>query len=191
MIKVVLLCFVLPIIAYNNISAQSRFVYRSQNYAGLLEGENKAAFQLQTIHGVQMHKWYAAAGTGLDYYMYRTIPLFLTLNRDLVLNNRTFYVSGDIGTNFPWIKESSIINPWSGIVSDDYNAGLYWSGGIGYKAFFKNKSDAILLNLGYSYKQVKEKRVVNNFCQDPPCQVDTERFNYQLNRISLRIGWQF
>src|SRR5687768_17767863 len=87
--------------------AQERVKYHAQNYVGLLEGEAKGAFQLQTIHGVQYRNWYGAGGIGLDYYMYRSIPVFFSLNRNIVLNKRTFFVSGDIGTNFPWVQEQT------------------------------------------------------------------------------------
>jgi hypothetical protein len=170
---------------------QSKVKYHAQNYAGLLEGEARGAFQLQTIHGVQYRNWYGGGGIGLDYYMYRSIPVFFSLNRNIILNNRTFFVSGDIGTNYPWVQEQSDVF-WGGSTKQDFSPALYWAGGLGYKAFFKNKSDAILINLGYSFKHMKEEvSSTGGFCADPPCTVDVTKFDYKLNRISLRLGWQF
>jgi hypothetical protein len=170
---------------------QEKVKYHAQNYVGLLEGEAKGAFQLQTIHGVQYRDWYGAGGIGLDYYMYRSIPVFFSLNRNIVLNKRTFFVSGDIGTNFPWVQEQSTMF-WGGSTKDDFSPGLYWAGGLGYKAFFKNKSDAILINLGYSFKRLKEEiSSTGGFCTDPPCTADVTTYDYKLNRISIRLGWQF
>ncbi|RYY29587.1 MAG: hypothetical protein EOO04_07055 [Chitinophagaceae bacterium] len=165
--------------------------YRSQNFVGLLEGDNhKGAFQLQTIHGVQLHHWFAGLGAGLDYYLQRSVPLFFAVNRDVQFKNRTFFIGGDLGTNLPWVKDE-ISGWWSQSTNLSYHEGLYWGGHLGYKAYFKNQRDAIVLSLGYSYKHLKADQVVTTFCQQPPCLVNTERFDYRLNRVSMKIGWQF
>lgn len=177
------------IIVVSSVS-QVKIQYRAQNYVGLLEGEAKAAFQLQTSHGVQFGSWYTALGAGLDYYRYRSIPLFFTLNRDIKVNHRVFFVSGDVGVNLPWVNEPTY-TIWSAPSTEDYKAGLYWGGGLGYKAYFKNKSDAIILNLGYSFKQLKQEQTVGGTCIDPPCTTVTERYDYKMNRVSVRVGWQF
>ncbi|RYY21852.1 MAG: hypothetical protein EOO04_17330 [Chitinophagaceae bacterium] len=171
-------------------TGQNNIKYHAQNYVGLLEGEARGAFQLQTIHGIQYRNWYGAGGVGLDYYKFRSIPVFFSLNRDIVLKNRTFFVSGDIGTNYPWVQDMST-TVWGNTTRQDFSPGLYWSGGLGYKAYFKNKSDAILVNLGYSFKHLTEENRSEGFCIDPPCTVNVTRFDYRLNRISLRLGWQF
>ena len=170
---------------------QSKIRYGSQNYVGLLEGEYKAAFQLQTIHGVRYQTWYGGLGAGLDYYMFRTIAVFATVNKDLVFNGRTFYISGDVGTNYPWINDNSSTMIFGGSTSTKFHPGFYWAGGLGYKAFAKNKTDAFIINLGYSFKRIKQEDKVPGFCSDPPCSVNLERFDYRLNRISMRLGWQF
>jgi len=172
------------------ITAQVSVKYRSQNYIGLLEGEAKGAFQLQTIHGVQISNWFGAVGAGLDYYVYRSIPVFISLNRDFTFNNRTFFISGDIGVNYPWVTDE-YFSVWAGPSTQKFFAGLYWASGLGYKAYFKNKRDAIVLNLGYSFKHLREEQTRSAICQDPPCQVDVDRYDYRLNRISLKLGWQF
>src|SRR5690349_5998233 len=85
-----LIIAVLNVFVFNvsTLKAQLKLRYHAQNYIGLLEGEDKAAFQLQTIHGVQVKSWYAGAGVGLDYYMYRSIPVFFSVNKDITLGNR-------------------------------------------------------------------------------------------------------
>jgi hypothetical protein len=180
------LCLVVTFTSY----AQVKPRYRAQNYIGLLEGEPRSAFQLQTSHGVQLGTWYTALGAGLDYYRYRSIPVFFTVNRDVTFNNRVFFISGDIGYNYPWTTEQTM-SVWSWPTTDKFSGGVFWAGGLGYKAYFKNKSDAIVFNIGYSFKQLKEERTSAGGCFDPPCQVDTERFDYRMKRVSVRLGWQF
>jgi hypothetical protein len=188
--KTTAIVFLIVAFSCNLVSAQEKVRYHAQNYVGLLEGEAKGAFQLQTIHGVQYRNWYGAGGVGLDYYMYRSIPVFFSLNRNIILNKRTFFVSGDIGTNYPWVQEQTSV-VWGGSSKQDFSPGLYWAGGMGYKAYFKNKSDAILINLGYSFKHLKEENTTEGFCTDPPCTASVTKYDYKLNRISLRLGWQF
>jgi hypothetical protein len=188
--KTTLILILMMAFSITLVSAQEKVRYHAQNYVGLLEGEARGAFQLQTIHGVQYRNWYGAGGIGLDYYMYRSIPVFFSLNRNIILNNRTFFVSGDIGTNYPWVQEQTFVG-WGGSSKQDFSPGLYWAGGMGYKAFFKNKSDAILINLGYSFKQLKEEHAFEGGCSNPPCNASPTKYDYRLNRISLRMGWQF
>ncbi|RZK46925.1 MAG: hypothetical protein EOO94_01760 [Pedobacter sp.] len=177
--------------AQDSLTATKKIHYTSQNYVGIVDGEYKPAFQLQTIHGVSYQTWFIGLGAGLDYYLLRSIPVFAALNKDLRIKNRVFYVSGEIGTNFPWIKNGQL--PVYGYSSgaSNYSEGVYWSGGIGYKAFLKNRTDAILINLGYSHKRLKEVREVGRMCIAPPCDPGYERYDYMMRRLSIRLGWQF
>ena len=126
--KTTAIVFLIVMLSLNLVSGQEKLRYHAQNYVGLLEGEARGAFQLQTIHGVQYRNWYGAGGVGLDYYMYRSIPVFFSLNRDIILNKRTFFVSGDIGTNYPWVQEQTSVG-WGGTSKQDFSPGLYWAGG--------------------------------------------------------------
>jgi len=167
---------------------QKKALFRSQNYIGLLEGDDGSAFQFNTINGVQLGTWYAGVGTGLDWYMFRSVPLFLSINKDWKPSNRTFYFNLDAGTNFVWTDEGR--NDWTGYESK-FTPGFYWGAGIGYKAGFKNKKDAIVFNLGYSFKRLKEEETVPLYCINPPCGFTTDYYDYKTNRVSVRMGWQF
>jgi hypothetical protein len=181
--------FTCLLISFHQLPAQA-IDYRSNNYLGIVEGENGSSFQMQTIHGLSYKSWYAGLGAGLDYYRYRSVPVFFSLNRDIIIRSKTFFLSGDAGVNYPWVKNGHV-SIWWAPTEQEYKRGLYWATGIGYKAFFKNKKDAILINLGYSYKQLKQETVSTTVCNEPPCQVDIETFNYRMRRISVRLGWQF
>ncbi len=56
--------------------------FHSINNIGLLEGQTGSAFQLQSINGMQYKSWYAGIGLGLDFYRYRTIPLFIDFRKE-------------------------------------------------------------------------------------------------------------
>ena len=166
---------------------KSRFRFGSQNYAGILEGENGTSFQLHTVNGIRYHGWFTGVGTGLDYYYERTIPLFLSVNKTLPLQRVPLFVNGDIGVNFPWAKNNVYLFEGTG----EYRPSLYWSGGLGYKFRFKQSQRGILLNLGYSYKHLIQENEVTFPCFNPPCPVDKERFDYRLKRVSVKLGVEF
>ena len=169
--------------------AQQKFTFKSLNYLGLLEGETGSSFQLQTINGVQRAGWFAGIGTGLDYYRYRSIPLFFSLNKRIGNQNRAFFISMDEGLNFAWYKRE---RTWSDdFTSSKFSPSLYWAPGIGYSIGLRNNKDAILIGVGYSYKHLKEKVERPDFCIDPPCSPVIEYYNYRLNRLSMRVGWEF
>jgi hypothetical protein len=166
--------------------------FSSQNYVGLLEGEQGSKFQLQTINGIKYKTWFAGVGTGIDWYYRRSIPAFVSLNKDfLIKGNRNFFIATDIGANFPWQVDK---NSYAYSVEESI-PGFYWGTGLGYKVGVGRLNDAILLQLGYSYKHVGEKIKTTYYYAMPmimePKPDMTNRFDYYLRRLSLKIGWNF
>jgi hypothetical protein len=169
--------------------AQKGATFRSQNYVGMLEGEQSSKFQLQTINGIYKNKWFAGVGTGLDYYYFRSVPLFLSVNRYLCDCDRTWFLSLDGGVN--WVWDKSTANWVNNYRYGRFEPGLYWASGIGYKMGLRNKKDAVLLNVGFSAKHVREEVKSVMWCLVPPCPETTDKYQYKLNRVSLRVGWEF
>ncbi len=164
-----------------------KYIFSSRFGAGLLEGQTGSALQLQTIHGLNNKGWFMGAGVGLDYYNYRSIPLFLSFKRDLKPGSCGFFVQADVGLNIPWTRT---FPRWDEI-SSNFKPGLYWHGGLGYAVNLGSKKNQFLINLGYSYKHAKEIKEIAVFCINPPCPPMIEEYNYHLRRISLGIAWQF
>jgi hypothetical protein len=171
-------------------NGQKNIRFSSRNYAGLLEGESKSALQLQTINGIKYKTWFAGAGTGLDWYYQRSIPLFASVSKDVFKkDNRNFYLSANAGVNFPWKRDN--MNEWYYGDNGKYRAGLYWYSGLGYKIGVGKNNDAVLLHLGYSYKHISERIKTILPCFNPPCPETTERYDFHLKRLSLMLGWNF
>lgn len=166
--------------------SQNKTRFSSQNYVGITEGQSGTALQLQTINGVKYKTWFAGIGTGLDYYYLRTVPLFFSASKFLDSQKFPFYVTADAGINFAWEQNNMIYFEYPG----EYNAGLYWGTGLGYKFDFKNKN-ALLLNLGYNYKRLTQTYEYTAPCLVPPCPNFTEKYDYRLKRLSIRLGWSF
>lgn len=166
--------------------AQQRPDFHSQNYIGVLEGATSSSFQLQTINGVRYRNWFGGAGIGLDYYYYRTVPLFLSLTRYTGSGNNGFFFSIDGGINFYWgYRDKYGMNPTG--TEGEFSPGLYYTGSAGYRIRLPDSKDAVMFNIGYSVKHLNETR--GGACINPPCYFD--RYDYRLNRLSLRLGWSF
>ena len=154
--------------------------------AGMLEGATGPSWNIQTINGVHYKSWFAGLGVGLDHYSMRTIPLFIDVRRELFNKRRTPFVYADGGIHFDWLKTKEK----SGWGSGDYNRGLYYDIGGGYKISF-GKRDALLVSAGYTLKKLREERTLVLQCIAPPCNPSTEYYNYSFSRLTFKVGWQF
>jgi hypothetical protein len=190
--KMILLSLVIcaaQFVAQGQLKQETRkFRFGSQNYAGLLEGENGTSFQLQTINGIRYKTWFAGIGTGLDYYYVRSIPLFISVNKFLESPKVPVYINGDIGLSFPWEKDYQHYFDQS---PGGSSSSLFWGAGLGYKFAVKNKDQGVLINFGYSYKHIVQESEYAYPCFTPPCPTEKERFDYHLKRLSIKVGWMF
>lgn len=157
----------------------------STNNVALIEGEAKSTFGFQTKNGVQYNSWFVGVGSGFDYYQKRTIPLFLSLQKDFFKGNKKLFVYTDGGINFRWLQSSDYFYK-----SSTSTPGLYYEFGFGHRVILKNNS-SVNLSLGYSLKQVKESN--NPFWYIAPVQDTnpdyTEKYNSNFRRIILRLGF--
>ena len=183
--KIILLLFAACLLGYNS-DAQLKPQFSSQNYVGILEGDAQTSFQFQTINGFKYRGWFAGAGTGIDYYFQRSIPVFFSLSKFLSSTKVPLYFTGDFGINIPWIKEVTWFRDPGG-----FEKGLYWGGGMGYRFGLKKTSNAFLLNFGYSGKNLFHEESSVSPCLVPPCPVMKQTYKYNLNRLSVRVGFTF
>ena len=186
-----LLFFILCVCIAGSISAQQKTIacpwqFHSINNVGLLEGQTGSAFQLQSINGMQYKFWFGGIGLGLDFYRYRTIPLFIDFRKEFGNSVNKFFAYADWGVNFCWLTDNEK-NMY--LMDDHFDTGFYTDLGMGYKMGV-GKSNHLLLSIGYSLKKLKE--TYNSYYYFPPDnKIDKEEINYSLNRVSLKIGWEF
>lgn len=165
----------------------NKWKFNSVNQAGLLQGESQAAFNLQSVNGLRRGNFFGGVGTGLDYYKYRSIPLFAEGRKYFGNTASQFFIYGDAGTNFVWQEKSMSVYD----AKQMYRPGFYGGAGIGYKAGLKNGM-GITLSAGYTYKKIIEVQDEVNFCPFVgPCITSPETYRYNLNRILFQIGWLF
>mgnify|MGYP001549207335 FL=1 len=171
--------------------------FHSINQVGLLNGQTGSAFQIQTVNGLQHKSWFAGIGVGLDYYRFRGIPLFADIRKTFGHSKNKLFVYVDAGIHFSWATDNEKIN--NGVKTKLSN-GLYVDGGLGYHIAV-NKRNAVLISLGYSYKAVTDRSPIYYFYPmyyDPlfitgnnTPTPQTNKLNYHLNRISIKVGWEF
>ena len=171
--------------AQNKLQPTNAFNFHSINQVGLLNGEKGTAFHLQTINGVQYKRIFAGIGVGLDYYQYRSFPVFVDTRYYFGKNNRGLFAFADGGLNYVWDKTPA------DYYKQTFNPKFYGGFGIGYAAGLKNGM-AFLVNAGYSYKAVKMKQEFISYCPfNGPCDIGTENYNFQYNRLLFQVGWMF
>ena len=151
-----------------------------------MEGETGSAFQIQTVNGLKYKTWFAGIGTGLDYYRFRTIPLFLDFRKYLFDKPGSPFIYADAGMHFAWVRDRD--KNWYG--ESGFSNGLYYDIGLGYKKSV-GKAGALLLSVGYSVKEMREKRIIMQCGFVPGCWESIERYYYDLKRLSIKVGWSF
>jgi hypothetical protein len=176
--------------------AQNPIRFRSTEWLGLSSGQVGSAVEFQTVNGVSRGPWFLGAGAGVDFYRFRSVPLFVSVTRDLALSKKDGLVLFfDYGTNAPWYTA-----PASGQSPDNakisFHSGRYWSGGLGY--LFKLDASgrrAVVFSVGYSEKKISE--VVTNVPQMCPiegfCAIDQQKtaLAYLNKMFRFMVGFRF
>ncbi|TDX00629.1 hypothetical protein [Dinghuibacter silviterrae] len=176
-------------------SAQIKF--RSDNYLGLSSGAWGSAGLIQTVNGLYKGPWFLGLGAGLDYYRFRSVPLFLSLTRDLPSFSKRsgLFVALNAGTNLPWYTRK--LSPYDEFTSSKFYPGSWWSASLDYKWKLSVRTGkALLLSAGYSMKKLKENLTgpSSSTCITPgACEVTLQTYVYEyLNRsFFFAIGVQF
>ncbi len=69
-------CLVGALFSSSAYTQKSKVKFNSLNMFGVAAGESRPSGLFQTVNGVRYKNWFAGIGAGLDYYSYRTIPVF-------------------------------------------------------------------------------------------------------------------
>ena len=161
--------------------------FHSINQVGLLEGSTGSFFQLQTIGGIEYKKWFAGLGAGLDYYRYRGFPVFVDLRRHFGNSVRSFFIYADAGVHFIWVRDQDKKVSYSN-QDDRFSNGFYSDAGLGYQLRLKT-GPALLFSAGFSYKKITETWTTPYYLT-ADSKPETQHYDYYLNRLTIKIGFQ-
>ena len=167
------------------------YKFHSINNISLINGDNGVSAGLQSINGFQKGNLFAGVGLGLDYYLYRSVPLFADFRYEFGKTKNKFFAYAAGGINFDWVEENYSDGPifiWDGnINSSEFHNGAYTDLGLGYMVGSK-KSGGLVLSLGHSYKSLEKTVSYKDWRTQ---ETITDVYNYNLNRIVLKVGWKF
>src|SRR4030095_14777516 len=168
------------------------FKFHSINNISLMNGDNEVSAGLQSINGFQKGNLFAGVGLGLDYYLYRTVPLFADFRYEFGKTKNKFFAYADGGVNFDWVREYYddgqifIRGNWVDN-SGEFHNGVYTDLGLGYVVGTK-KAGGLVLSLGHSYKSLKKTVSYRDWRTQ---ETITDIYQYKLNTIVLKVGWKF
>ena len=167
------------------------YKFHSINNISLINGDNATTAGLQSINGFQKDNLFAGVGIGLDYYLYRTVPLFVDFRCEFGKTKNKFFAYADGGVNFDWVEEEYNDGPifiWDGSRNtSEFHNGAYTDIGLGYMVGTK-KGGGLVLSLGHSYKSLEKTISYQDWRTQ---ETITDVYNYNLNRIVLKVGWKF
>jgi hypothetical protein len=167
-------------------SAQNKWVFHSYTAAGILTGKSGPAFQCQTVNGLGNKSWYAGVGVAMDYYKFRTVPLFIDLKKTFLWKSFGLFAYADGGIEFPWPTEKQHF-----FYDGDLSNGFYGDFGLGI-LIPHGKTTNVFFSFGYSVKEAKEENSSHNYCPFAgPCFPGNSIVFYQLNRFSFKMGISF
>lgn len=169
--------------------AQNRPRFRSTEWLGLSTGQLSGAGLIRTVNGVAWGPWFAGLGAGVDYYRYRSIPLFVSVTRDIKLGQHDgLYLYADGGRSVPWEWSGSRIE--DGYTVGNFRGGEYWAGGVGYLWKLGDRTNkALLLSAGYAEKKLGNDKMSLAPCVAPGCSV--VRYEYLNQVYQFMIGFRF
>jgi hypothetical protein len=169
-------------------NASSLYHFHSIENIGLLLGNKGSAFQFQTINGVKYKSWFGGVGVGLDYYGYRTIPLFAEIRKEILKSANKLFLYADGGTNFYWQRSN---DAKQFLINDKFKNGFYGEVGAGYTLTI-HRNNSLQFSIGYSYKKLTDQRTYLFF--DPGFGLntsDSEKIRYSLSRFVFKAGISF
>jgi len=167
------------------------YKFHSINNIALVNGDNAVSTGLQSINGFQKGNLFAGVGIGLDYYLYRTVPLFADFRYQFGKTKNKFFAYAAGGVNFDWVEDGYNDLPifiWEGSGnSSQFHDGAYTDLGLGYMVGSK-KGGGLILSLGHSYKSLKKTFSYTDWRSQ---ETITDVYHYNFNRIVLKVGWKF
>ena len=169
----------------------SAYKFHSINNISLINGDNEVSAGLQSINGFQKGNLFAGVGIGLDYYLYRSVPLFADFRYEFGKTKNKFFAYAAGGINFDWVEENYNYDPifiWDrSNGSSEFHNGAYTDIGLGYIVGSK-KGGGLVLSLGHAYKSLEKTVSYKDWRTQ---ETISDVYNYSLNRIVLKVGWKF
>lgn len=170
-----------------SIAQKTNLHFSSTTSLGIATGESESALMLEKVNGIKFSKWFAGVGAGLDYYQYKSLPLFVNGRRYFDKQDKAF-VYGNAGYNLPLKNEPK---PELGFFTDyHFSGGIIAGGGVGY-AVTLGKKTSVIFSIGYSYKELELHSTTKICGIVPPCWEEHSKYELNYGRIEMKMGLEF
>lgn len=175
---------------------KSKAAFSVSAETALLNGDNHVNGQVLMSAGYEKNGWFIGAGSGFDYYKYRTVPVFGDVKKYFGKGNRQLFIYANAGTDVAWptANQKNLRNGggwWGGWSPSPgiFKNGIYSDFGFGY-TLFNSKHRGFFTALGYSTKTITE--IYDESVWNGTTSVMTKRtLDYTMNRILFRFGYKF
>ncbi len=178
-------------ICSQSLAQQNKKKYRFSSINNFLvfAGNSTIAGGFQSVNGLKKENWFAGLGLGLDYYLYRTMPVFIDVRRVFGTKPNKMFVYADAGINIPLLQEEYKMQPdgWDPNRDNKYYTGFFSDLGIGFSIDMK-KGKALLFSLGHSVKTFKEDRWYSDWNSED---ILKDTYHLSLSRMVCKVGWKF
>jgi len=167
------------------IQAQNPVHFQTINAAGVVHGKNGTELLVQSVNGARFGTWFTGLGVGIDWYYFRSVPLFLSVRKDFLQKSSTPFAYLDLGANFFWDDAYDDYKLPDGSPMFHHYPGFYYDAGFGYSGSDGGRL-AAFFTIGFCQKNIKEKE--RSFWGSPDDFIITR---YMLRRLSLKAGLSF
>lgn len=173
-------------VLYSSVQAQNAKVkFHSIENGGVIIGESEANAVFQTVNGVAVSDWFFGIGFGVDYYQYKTLPLFLD-TRSFFGKKQKWFLYGNLGYNFASHNKPG--KEFFYYDSYDLKGGVYTDFGIGITTRLIKKS-SLYFSLGHSYKELQGNYGIAPLCLE--CETSFYYYKFGYGRIIAKAGIGF
>jgi hypothetical protein len=175
-------------------AAQQGWKFHPSIVAGFDGGQLGSYGQIRSTLAFTHGPWSIGPGVAIDYYRYRTIPVFLSGTRHLSApqSRNVFFLYGEAGFDLPWYYPDT--HPWDYYTSK-FRVGSWLNAGPGLRVrLSRRRPEAILLTAGYTIKNVKETKTARQTCPTPnSCAYlpDVFKYSYISHLLTFAIGFRF
>ena len=176
-----------PALAQNK---TGKYKFSSVNNFSVAIGQDaQLAGGFQSVNGIKRGNWFVGAGVGFDFYLYRSVPLFIDVRREFGEKNNRLFVYADAVLNIEWLQEEFTLKPsgWDPNLKNKYHNGFFTDAGVGYSLGTK-KGNAVIFSVGHSVKTFNETRWYTDWRSG---QATKETYKFNFSRVVLKAGWRF
>lgn len=131
-------------------NAQKKISYTGSVEGGILKGSKPVSSFIFTTQGITYKQYIVSAGSGIDFYPFRSVPLFADVKKKFTSKAIQPFIQAAMGFNFT-SAGSSDAKLFYNYASGHFSNGFFAKGGGGLM-FRAQKKWKFTLSAGYTYK---------------------------------------